>query len=330
MKPLVSIITPCFNGEKFIDNYISNIIRQTYEAVEVIFINDGSTDRSEEMVLQKSEKIKEKNYSFIYCMQENGGIAKAINSGLKLVTGEYIMLLDMDDVLYPDAIKAKADFLSQHEDYAMVRNNGYYTFEKHPKRRWKFDSSRLDGEEKELFEDLLLIKTYNWPGSYMVRSKHLFMNYPDRNIYISRYGQNLQFMLPLSYFYKTGFISDCLMEYYIRSESLSHSREMSKVLQTINGYENNRKEIVNKMNIDSHEKGKYLRAIEKKYLTNGLRFSIRTNNRELFHKQYLKLKQNNWLELKEWCLNILYRVKYFSFVYRVYCHFIFIINKTVI
>lgn len=330
MQPLVSLITPCFNGEKYINNYINNVIRQTYPSVEVIFINDGSKDKSEELVMENSYKIKEKNYTFVYYAQENKGVSAAINAALKLAKGEYIMLLDMDDVLYSDAIKTKAEYLTKHADHGMVRNNGYYIFERYKKRKWKFERNGQISREDKIFEDLLLARTHNWPSSYMIRSESLFTIYPDRKIYASRYGQNLQFMLPIAYYYKTGYIKECLMEYFIHDGSLSHSRDVSKTLEMFNGYESNRKEIVNQMNLDNADKEKYLKEIEKKYLKDRLRYFIKINNRILFDTQYQLLKQNNWLTRQDNCLNVLFKVKGFSFVYRAYCHYIYVLKQTIV
>lgn len=66
MEKLVSIIVPCFNGEKFIERFLKSILDQTYKKVELIFINDGSTDSTEEIVLSYKKKWKKRNKVYIY------------------------------------------------------------------------------------------------------------------------------------------------------------------------------------------------------------------------------------------------------------------------
>lgn len=79
VEPLVSIITPSYNSEKYLDAFFISILEQDYEKYEMIFINDGSTDRTENIVYKYKEKFEERNIRFVYLKQENGGQAKAMN-----------------------------------------------------------------------------------------------------------------------------------------------------------------------------------------------------------------------------------------------------------
>ena len=98
-KKLVSIISPCYNGEAFASRFFENILEQTYPKIELIFINDGSSDRTEEIAKSYEEKFKQKGYELIYIYQENAGQAAAVNKGLKLFQGDYFMRTDSDDLL---------------------------------------------------------------------------------------------------------------------------------------------------------------------------------------------------------------------------------------
>ena len=116
-KPLVSIITPCYNGEAFLKRYFESILNQTYPNLELIFINDGSTDRTEEIALSYRERLEKRGITYIYEKQENAGQAAALNRGLKLFTGEYLTWPDSDDEMVSDAVEKKVDYLEQHPDY---------------------------------------------------------------------------------------------------------------------------------------------------------------------------------------------------------------------
>lgn len=100
MTDLVSIIVPIFNSEKYIETIIKQIINQTYENIELILVNDGSTDNSDSIVKSflSDSRIK-------YISQPNGGPSFARNTGLKHVNGQYITFIDSDDSIAPDYIE---------------------------------------------------------------------------------------------------------------------------------------------------------------------------------------------------------------------------------
>lgn len=102
--PLVSIITPCYNGENYVTPFIKSVLLQSYNNIEFIFINDGSTDNTEKIVLDYEPEFKERGIKFKYIYQENQGQATALNNGLKIFTGDYLTWPDSDDILHPDNI----------------------------------------------------------------------------------------------------------------------------------------------------------------------------------------------------------------------------------
>lgn len=170
---MVSIIVPCYNGEKFIDRCFKSILNQTYRNVELIIINDGSTDNSEDIILGYKNKFEQLGIKFKYIYKDNGGPGSAINSGLKYVTGEYLTLLDIDDYIMSESVELKVEFLDKNIDYDIVRTNGYYVNEKNLN-----EESNLfvtDQEEKDniyIFDMLIEAKTNNWAGSYMIRTAY--------------------------------------------------------------------------------------------------------------------------------------------------------------
>jgi glycosyltransferase involved in cell wall biosynthesis len=98
MSPLVSIIIPCYNNQSFIENAIASAINQTYNNIEIIVIDDGSTDGSLEIIKGFGDKI-------YWETGKNRGAPLARNRGLELAKGEYIKFLDADDVLLPDCLE---------------------------------------------------------------------------------------------------------------------------------------------------------------------------------------------------------------------------------
>ena len=96
---MISIIIPLYNAENTIQNCIDSVLQQTYHNIEVILVNDGATDNSQhicEECAQNDNRIK-------IIQQKNSGVSSARNNGMEYATGEYIMFLDSDDTLAPNA-----------------------------------------------------------------------------------------------------------------------------------------------------------------------------------------------------------------------------------
>ena len=87
MGALVSIVTPCYNGETHLDRFFQSILRQTYDDLEIVFVDDGSKDKTREIANFYQCEFEKKGIRFVYCFQENAGQAAALNRGLKYFTG---------------------------------------------------------------------------------------------------------------------------------------------------------------------------------------------------------------------------------------------------
>ena len=124
MNKIVSIIVPCFNGERFVDRCLHSIEIQNYPYIEIVVVNDGSTDQSENKILEWKKVLKNKGIQLIYIKQKNQGLGSAINTGLKYVSGSYLSLLDIDDEYLQNALAERVEFLERHEDIDVVRSNG--------------------------------------------------------------------------------------------------------------------------------------------------------------------------------------------------------------
>ena len=100
---LVSIVIPMYNNEKYVEITLRSCVEQTYKNLEIIVVDDGSTDRSVEIATEMSEvdaRIQ------LVCRPKNGGVARAFNTGYELARGQYMTRLAADDIFYPGAIQA--------------------------------------------------------------------------------------------------------------------------------------------------------------------------------------------------------------------------------
>lgn len=97
----ISVIVPVYNGESYLASCLDSILSQSYKNVEVIVINDGSTDFS----LKIAETYSEKDNRVTVYSHENSGLSEARNRGIEVATGDYIAFVDSDDILLPEALE---------------------------------------------------------------------------------------------------------------------------------------------------------------------------------------------------------------------------------
>jgi len=97
MNDLISIIVPVYNAEKFLNNIIDCISKQTYENFEVVFIDDGSTDNSKRIIKDYINKSNDKRFNYYY--KKNGGVSSARNEGINKAKGKYLLFIDSDDTI---------------------------------------------------------------------------------------------------------------------------------------------------------------------------------------------------------------------------------------
>ena len=110
----ISVIIPAYNHEKYVTEAIESVLNQSCQDFEVIVVNDGSTDSTEKKILAiQDRRIR-------YVSQENSGAHAAINRGIALARGEYISILNSDDVYLPKRLETCLAFLENNRDYSVV------------------------------------------------------------------------------------------------------------------------------------------------------------------------------------------------------------------
>jgi len=107
----VSIIIPTYNRERYIGDAIDCVLSQTYNNIELIIVDDGSTDKTKSIVFSYKKKHKDIKYIF----QKNQGVAAARNNGMKRAKGELIAFLDSDDLWLTDKLQIQVEFLKSHK-----------------------------------------------------------------------------------------------------------------------------------------------------------------------------------------------------------------------
>lgn len=125
-NPKVSVIIPVYNGEKYISLAIDSVFNQTYKNIEIIVVDDGSTDRTAEIIQSYQQKNElSGRVKLIYIYQQNQGCAAARNHGIANSNGEYIAFLDYDDLWLPEKIDLQVKYMLDHSEIGMVHSNNW-------------------------------------------------------------------------------------------------------------------------------------------------------------------------------------------------------------
>jgi len=112
--PKVSVVMSVYNGERYLREAIDSILNQTFKDFEFITINDGSTDRTSE-ILESYNDLR-----IVLIHQENIGLTKSLNKGIALAKGEYIARQDADDISMPERLEKQISFLEEHKSVALL------------------------------------------------------------------------------------------------------------------------------------------------------------------------------------------------------------------
>ncbi|MBQ3101713.1 glycosyltransferase family 2 protein [bacterium] len=120
---LVSVIIPAYNHENYVQETINSIINQTYQNIELIIVDDGSSDSTWQKICALEDKCKERFCNISFETQENEGTCATLNKLLSKAQGEFVYFIASDDIAKPEAIEIELDFLKNNPNYGLVVGN---------------------------------------------------------------------------------------------------------------------------------------------------------------------------------------------------------------
>lgn len=290
-KPLVSIIIPCYNGEKTLNRCLESVLSQTYKNLEVITVNDGSTDDTENVILSYKQRFESEGMHLKYIYQENQGLGGAINGGLAVFSGDYLCWIDCDDFLFSESVRIRMEYLENHPEFAVATSNAYVFDECDlvtPKGNIADGLSDLDNPNQ--FELHLRGKSIFCAGCHMVRTSAFLDVIPSRRIYPARRGQNWQMLLPVYYKYKRVFIDKPLYGYILYENAMSHGDETKE--QWAYRYNEHLDIIVNTLNsidMEACERNKYLKIYKRIFARQMYYLGIEHKDFMMFTKYFSQL-----------------------------------------
>lgn len=195
-QPKVSIVIPCYNKIDFIGRMFNSIIMQKWDNIEIILVNDGSTDGTREAIAEYEPQFSDRGYEVVIIDQENQGVAAATRNGLIAVTGEYVCQVDADDELDPEYVSTMAGWLDGHEDcdwvccdYDYVNSEAAIHIKLFP-----------NGIEQAYFPEKWLLARIPWTAwTYMIRTSYLkHCNVVETFCTNKEVTQEVQIFLPLA------------------------------------------------------------------------------------------------------------------------------------
>ena len=119
-KPTITVLMPVYNAEKYISDAIASVLAQSFADFELLIINDGSTDETENIIRSFTDQ------RIVLINQANQGVAAALNNGLQIAKAEYIARFDADDICMAQRLQTQYDFLFAHPEYTIVGSDVDY------------------------------------------------------------------------------------------------------------------------------------------------------------------------------------------------------------
>lgn len=237
-QPLVTMITYCYNGARFVSKYFDAILAQTYSNIELIFFNNGSEDSTGEIAESYRDRLEKKGVQVnIIHYKENQSTCQLKQDAFKMMKGEYFFGCDSDDFIDPTYVEEMSKYLIDNPDkgivYCQLRVIKESTGE-------LLSISKMEPRtgHHQAFVDILTGYNINFTAiSYMMSRKHFERINPKKEIFISRFGENYQVQIPFLYNDLQGYINHPLGQYTVRDDSYTGTLNIEKKIRAFKGQE---------------------------------------------------------------------------------------------
>ncbi len=232
--PLVSIITSCYNHEKYLDDFFKGLLSQTYSNLQIIFIDDGSTDRSWDKAMEYEPKLKKAFPSVILERHSNQGVHKELAIAQSKVTGEYICILESDDYYRPEKIEKNINFLLDNPDCGFVHSDADFIENGQIEpSHWKGKLGAEPMPQGDVFLELLRRDNFVLTCSMCCRTEifNRFIDYEDYYRRGYRRITDYAMFLDLARHTRFGYLPESLVFYRVVKNSLSHPENPDELLK---------------------------------------------------------------------------------------------------
>ena len=272
-----SIIIPVYNVEKYINKCLDSLVMQTYHNIEIIAVDDGSTDESLR-ILKKYEK-KYKNISII--SQKNQGAFIARTTGVKKATGDYCLFVDSDDWIENDTIEKINEYILKYKNVDIIKFRFIYEPQKKLQTEYVINNHVLsNNERKKIYRELLLSSSYNNLCNEVFKRKLYNLENLVLNNRIN-YGEDL--IVNLNIFYSAKnivFVNDSFYHYVLNDDSVTHKITIDNIAKNISDnilVNRERIKYIKKFNVDVIEES--IRKIPINFACEQIIFYINLNKK---------------------------------------------------
>jgi teichuronic acid biosynthesis glycosyltransferase TuaG len=221
-EALVSVIIPNYNYAHYLREAIDSVLAQTYSNIEIIVVDDGSTDGSREVLSSYGDKIKT-------VFQQNQGVAAARNSGVKAGSGEYVAFLDADDAWMPEKVEKQVRLFEANNALGLV-HVGVIEVDENGKTLLE----RLEGLEGDAANQLLMLKRESilGGGSGLMVPQRVFEETGGFDLRLST-SADWDLFYQISSRYQVGFVPELLLKYRMHTSNMhSNVRVMEQDMTT--------------------------------------------------------------------------------------------------
>lgn len=244
MEPLVSIVVPAFCHEQYINYCLNSIIAQRYQNIELIVIDDCSTDRTFDILLNRKEEL-ESRFSRVVLQRNvtNLGVVKTENKLVRLSQGKYIKSIASDDMLLDNAIEDLVNYFEQHQEYDIIFSNALYCSEDEEYPIKSIDSHKRAYEKIPCLDGNVMQALYEndfIQGPTVLFKRDTFEKYGlyDENLTI----EDWEYWLRVAASGQIGYCDSITVGYRISGQSLSHfSKDADGRRRLWNMYQNQNK-----------------------------------------------------------------------------------------
>lgn len=238
VDPVLTVAVPCYNSEDYMHRCLDSLLIPAARDVQVVIVNDGSSDRTEEIAEQYGRDFP---HRVVVVNKENGGHGSAINAGLKNARGTYFKVVDSDDWLDPDAYKETLDFLRAHQESSdaidlVITNFVYEKDGKRFKRKMSY-SRRLPVRKRFAWKEMRRFRVWEYllMHSMIYRTRLLVevdLEVPEHSFYVDNYFA----FIPLESVESLAYLDVDLYRYHIGREDQSVNEKimLSRIDQQIN------------------------------------------------------------------------------------------------
>ena len=311
----ISVIVPIYNVEKRLNRCIESLLRQKIQQIQIILVNDGSTDNSGKIAQEYAKKFPDK---ILYLEKENGGLSDARNYGIAHATGEYLTFVDSDDYISDNLYEDLEKYLEQ--DYDMIKFKIEKVDENGNKILENYTPIFADKTGEEAFEILYKsdeLTEVAW-GYVYKRKMWIENNFKfAKGMFHEDFG-----LIPLVILKANKVASTNIMGYYYVQTSSSITRgkpetiykraedllkHYDNMIETIKGYNisNESREnikiyytnciLLNINNLDKKDKNKYIKEIKKRKMTENIKAR---NFKQLLKKIILRINIKLYLKIR--------------------------------